>query len=404
MIDTGYFANIRCMDRIKRKVIDQIKTALARGKSVLLLGPRQVGKTTIVQEALHPDIALSFAKLETKHRYEKNPVQFEQDLNFQIDKSTSTPLVFVDEVQKIPEVMDGIQHLIDNNRAQFILSGSSARKLKHGPNINLLPGRVVTINMDPLSYAEIANTHITLDTLLRDGSLPGILLGPEEYRECDLTHYMLTYLEEEIRQEALVRNIGAFSRFLELAAIESGNTVNFTRIAEGVGISDTTIKEYYQVLEDCLVAFKIPPITKTTSRRSLLKSPKYLLFDLGIRRIAAEEGPQASIKTQAHWFEQWVGLEILRNIHIHQPLYTLHYWRDTGGTEIDYVINTKEHYIPVEVKWSDMPKEKDARHLVKFIDEYDNCELGYIICRTPTPYKISEKITALPWQAIDTLF
>lgn len=391
------------MNILKRRVLKQIKQTLAREKSVLLLGARQTGKTTLVNKFINPDISLSFAKLETKFRYEKNPVQLEKDLSYQIEQMDKTPLVFIDEVQKIPVIMDSIQYLIDNKKAQFILSGSSARKLKHGSQINLLPGRIITTYMDPLIFQELHETPIDLDTLLCDGSLPGIIHQADSDRENDLANYVMTYLEEEVRQEALVRNVSAFSQFLELAAIESGNITNFTRIAQDIGVSDQTIKEYYQILGDCLIAFRINPITETSSRRNLLKSPKYLMFDLGVRRLAAHEGRQASIKTKANWFEQFVGLELLRLCHIYQPLYKVHYWRDYSGVEIDYIINTGHNYIPIEVKWNEAPQAKDARHIKKYINEYENCHQAYIICRTPTPYQISENITALPWQELHTL-
>ena len=392
---------IRSMNLLNREIFPQISNILKRDKSVLLLGARQTGKTTLVSESLNPDITYSFAHLETKYRYLKDPVQFEKDLTYQLQQMGQCPLVFIDEIQKVPAVMDAVQYIIDKRQAQFILSGSSARKLKHGSAINLLPGRVISVSMDPLSVNELPKLlRQDLVTLLTDGSLPGVLLASTDIREQELATYVMTYIEEEIRQEALVRNVGAFSQFLELAAIESGNAINFTRIAQDIGVSDQTLKEYFQILEDCLIVFKIPAISETTSRRILLKAPKYLFFDLGVRRLAAGEGRRASVKTLAQWFEQFVGLELIRAIHIYQPTYKLQYWRDTNGIEVDYVLDTGDDYIPVEVKWSEAPREKDARHLTKFIADYENCTKGYIICRTPTPYQVSPNIVALPWQQI----
>jgi len=223
-------------------------------------------------------------------------------------------------------------------------------------------------------------------------------------RENDLLDYVTTYLEEEIRLEALVRNIGAFSRFLELAAIEAGNLINFTKISQDVGVSDHTIKEYFQILEDCLIAFKISPLTNSLSRRRLTKSPKYLFFDLGVRRLAANEGYSPSIKQKAAWFEQYIGIELMRFVHIYKLSYRLLYWRDSQGIEVDYVLDIGDECIAIEVKWSELPSEKDARHLLKFIDEHPNCKKAYIVCRTTKPYKLLGKIDIISWQNLHRLF
>lgn len=382
-----------------------IQKILMRGKSVLLLGPRQTGKTTLIQHQINPDLSYSFAQAAIRLRYEKNPVLLEAELNEQIKQFSKPPLIFLDEIQKLPGLMDVVQHIIDEKRAQFILSGSSAHKLKHGTQINLLPGRIVTLTLSGMRYAEINSLNPALEDLLLYGSLPGIITeNDNEARDLDLHSYVMSYLEEEIRAEALVRNVGNFSRFLEIAAGESGKQVNFSRISQDIGVSDTTVTNYYQILEDCLIIIRIDPIVKSSSKRRLIKSAKYIFFDLGIRRACSNEGTKLSPRTLGELFEQYVGIELYYLSQIAAPGIKLRYWRDVAGPEVDYVLDIQKKYIPIEVKWSDKPSHSDAKHLHKFLEEHPEAEKGYIVCRTPNRYDISDNITVIPWQEISQIF
>lgn len=388
------------MTYIPRLIETNIRQALDRAKSVLLLGARQTGKTTLIQHQIHPDISYSFARANVRQRYEQNPALLESEIEEQIKSFSKTPLIYIDEVQKIPRVMDIAQHLIDAKLAQFILTGSSARKLIRGKDLNLLPGRVVSLMLSSLLYDEIKDLKPTLQDILLYGTLPGIITESDKsIREIDLYSYVTTYLEEEIRAEAVVRNIGSFSRFLEIAASESGKQLNFTRLSQDIGVSDTTIANYYQILEDCLITIRIDPITNGHTKRRLIKSPKYLFFDLGIRRACANEGTQLPQKRLGDLFEHYVGNELYFQSQLISPHIKVKYWRDSAGPEIDYVLDIAGRCVPIEVKWSDHPASSDAKHLKKFIEEYSS-EQAYIICRTPQRYKIEDKITALPWQDI----
>lgn len=393
------------MGYIHRLIEKNVRQALERGKSVLLLGPRQTGKTTLINEQIHPDISYSFARASIRQRYEQNPALLESELEEQITAYAKPPVIFIDEVQKIPKIMDIAQYFIDKKAAQFILTGSSARKLKTGQGINLLPGRVTALTLAPLLYDEIIALHPKLEDILLYGTLPGIITEPDRtLREIDISSYVTTYLEEEIRSEALVRNLGQFSRFLEIAAAESGKQLNFTRISQDIGISDTTVANYYQILEDCLIAVRVDPITNSQTKRRLIKSPKYLFFDLGIRRACANEGVKLPKEILGNLFENYVGNELIYRSQLMTPPLKVKYWRDAAGPEIDYILDVSRHYIPIEVKWSDHPSMTDAKHLHKFIQEHEEAHCGYIICQTPQTYKISKEITAIPWQNIHTIF
>ena len=336
-----------------------------------------------------------------RQRYEKSPhlLKGEVESLAAVGKG-KRPLIILDEVQKIPVILDVVQDLIDREKANFILTGSSARKLRRGAKINLLPGRVVAFRIGPFSLREFPAKN--LNERLIYGSLPGILaLEDLTDRETDLEAYVTTYLEEEIRAEAVVRNLGDFARFLELAASESGGIINLRKLSQEIGVSHTTIGAYYQILEDCLIAERVEPLTQSKTRKKLTKSEKYLFFDLGVRRLAAREGEKLSRDTMGEIFEQFIGLELLRTIHTKGQGVKVRFWRDPDGPEVDWVIDSGGAYTPLEVKWTDNPKTNDIRHLEVFLSEYKTAKTGYLVCQVPRKAKLSDKITAIPWQSID---
>ena len=202
------------------RLVDSDKRVISSWQSVILLGPRQTGKTTLILSCLEPDISYNLMDVVIRQSFERDIGLFQQEILAEIStnpkfnkNSKDLPLVFIDEIQKLPILMDIIQILIDQKIAKFILTGSSARKLKHGANINLLPGRVTLHYLDPLMLQEHEFSK-DIQGLLEYGSLPGIWLDSiDEHRQIDLSSYVATYLEDEIRQEALVRNVGDFSRF-----------------------------------------------------------------------------------------------------------------------------------------------------------------------------------------------
>jgi len=384
---------------IKRLLEDKISYTIGRNKSVLLLGARQTGKTTLINRFKH-DLMISFLEPEIRQRYEKSPHLLKGEVESLVFAGGSRrPLVILDEVQKVPVILDVVQGLIDGGKANFILTGSSARKLRRGAHVNLIPGRVVSFRMDPFSLKELPAAD--LNDRLFYGSLPGIMSVPKHSdREPDLETYVVTYLEEEIRAEAAVRNLGDFARFLELAASESGGIVNLRKLSQEIGVSHTTIGAYYQILEDCLIAERIEPLTRSKTRKKLTKSEKYLFFDLGVRRLAAREGTRPPRETMGTLFEQFVGLELLRGAHIKGHGVKIRFWRDPDGPEVDWVVDEDGVYTPLEVKWTDNPASGDIRHLEVFLSEYRSAKSGFLICRVPRKTKLSDRITALPWQAI----
>ena len=395
----GSYITIYKMKKVRRILKKKITKILSRGKSVMLLGPRQTGKTTLINE-YKTDLSITFLIPKIRRQYEADPDKLIREVNSLKNSKGSLPLVVLDEVQKVPELMDCVQYLIDNSIAQFILTGSSARKLRKNKNVNLLPGRVIKLRLDPFSLEELSSPLDKIEDLLLFGSLPAIHLEADnDIREQDLDSYVGLYLEDEVRAEALVRDMGSFENFMCLAALESGNIVNFDRISQDIGVARTTISAYYQILEDCLIAERVEPYTKSVSRKRLFKSPKYMIFDLGLRRLAANEQPILTQKHLGNLFEQFIGLELIRWSRFQNFKVSVHFWRDFSGPEVDWVLSCGQHLLPIEVKWTETPSKRDAKHLELFLKEYSSAaKQAYVVCRVNHPQMLSDKIEAISWK------
>ena len=365
------------------------------------MGPRQTGKTTLLGR-LRSDLSLSFVQPALRQRYEKDPSLLQAEVEALRPRRGEPLCVLLDEIQKIPIILDVVQDLIDRHKALFVLTGSSARKLRRSPAANLLPGRVVSLRLDPLTLLELPNRP--LRERLSYGDLPGLVTVPSDRdRQQDLESYVTVYLEEEIRAEALVRNVGSFARFLELAAAESGQIVNFRKLSQEIGVAHTTIADYYQILEDCLVAERVEPFTRSRTRRKLTKTEKYLFFDLGVRRVAAHEGALLHPAVFGSLFEQMVGLDLIRLSRLSSKRPVVRFWRDPDGPEVDWVLEQEESLIPIEVKWTSAPSGRDTKHLQVFLQEYPEGRRGYIVCQTPRRLKLGPVIEAIPWQDVSEL-
>ncbi|MDZ4661216.1 MAG: ATP-binding protein [Pseudomonadota bacterium] len=378
---------------VKRSIEAEFHELLKNKKSILLLGPRQTGKTTLIK-SVKSDLYINLSLTTERRRFELNPDQIIQEVE---GLNLKRPIVVIDEIQKVPDILDPIQTLIDDRKAIFVLTGSSARKLRRQSEINLLPGRVIALHMDPFSEFEHSQK---LDDHLIYGSLPAVSLNSNlKIKNADLRSYVDIYLEEEVRAEAIVRNLPAFYRFLEVAALESGKIVSFNSISQTLGVAHTTIASYFQILVDCLVVERVDPISNSATRKKLTKSSKYLFFDLGVRRMAAGEGAQLGSPRLGELFENLIGLELLRSVRQKSSTH-LHFWRDPDGPEVDWVLNSSRKFIPIEVKFGDRLTESDTKHLVTFMKEY-NCPYGaFVVCSAPRVLKLNKDVVAVPWNQI----
>jgi predicted AAA+ superfamily ATPase len=377
-----------------RTIEAQIIKQLKKGKSLLLLGPRQVGKTTICKKQQF-DEEINLASLKEKHRYEKDPELLEKLVQSKY-KNNKKVKVYIDEIQKIPELFNSVQVLIDEKKAQFILTGSSARKIKTQMDVNFSPGRLINFKIDPLSFIE---NDDNLDAILTYGQLPAISKEKnKDQKELELRSYVENYIEEEIRKETRLRSIAPFARFIELAALQSGRIVNFSEISQELGPTVVTIQSYYQILEDTLFATRIPPYLKNASRKKLTKASKYLFFDMGVRRILADESTKLTPDRKGEMFEHWIGNEIIKWININQRTSKLFFWRDSDGPELDWLIEYDGNLLPIEVKLNQRPKNSSIKHLKTFMREYKKADTSLVICTTEIMYQLEKNITVIPFQ------
>ena len=387
---------------IERKLADALKNDV----SFFLLGPRQTGKTTTLTEIFRPLDHIAYNLMETKGRlkYERDPSLISQEVS-----ASGKKYVFIDEIQKVPAVLDDVQVLIDRDKKVFALTGSSARKLRR-KDVNLLPGRTLHFRMDPLVYPEYTDAlaimnETELKLVLKHGELPGVLTLVADSREKLarelLSAYVAAYLEEEVRAEALVRRLGPFAKFLTLAAESSGGLVSMRSMAQDIGVTHATISGHFQILEDSLVAERVESLLPAGERGKLRKAAKYVFFDTGVRNAAAEVLGPAEF-TSEYWgklFEQWVGLSILRLMRAEGTPGKLLYWRDYAGRKIDWVIDLGDRWIPVEVKWGENLRSADIRHLDYFIQAYrKKVQRGYLVFTGQRDRKVSDRILALSFR------
>lgn len=394
----------------------------------LMFGARQTGKSTLLNGLLPPDtLRIDLSNPEDRSRFLARPGEF-IELCRALPSNREGQYVFVDEAQSVPAIFDAVQHLYDSEKARwrFVLCGSSARKLRRA-GANLLPGRSFMHRLFPLILLEhpvplpkvpqaVSPLPIfwerktkskqsfpvwDMEERLAYGSLPGIVTIEEKDRRELLKAYSVIYLEEEIRREALIKDWGAFVRFLQFAAMESGRILNYANVAREAGVSQPTIKSYYQLLEDMFIGFRLPAYSRS-ARKNVLSTPKFFFFDLGVRHAAAGLAPSREVvkANPGPLFEQWVGIELWKRLQYLGDGY-LTYLRTRHGAEVDFIIERGKTLTPIEVKWTAQPDLQDARHLLAFLQEHpDRSARGYIICRCPRPLQIHEKVTALPWQGL----
>ncbi|MHC9543388.1 MAG: ATP-binding protein [Vulcanimicrobiota bacterium] len=392
---------------------DILSRHIRDGVSSLILGPRQVGKTTLVRNCLPENgVYYTMADPSTRQEMERDPSLIIRRLRARKDK----PVVFIDEAQKVTDIFDAAQVVIDEGFASFILTGSSARKLRRR-GANLLPGRIRLIRLDPLSWSElgyISKSQIqelsmgngknmpqyAFEKSLVFGTLPSVVtMNDDKARSDFLQSYTYLYLEEEIRAEALSRKIGAFSRFLEIAAGESGTSPNFHKLSNEAGVSAPSIKEFYSILEDTLIVERIEPYLKS-ARKRILSSPRFYFFDSGVRNALARMPlSEDLIHTQKGvLFEHFVLLEIIRRVRLLNKGYRVCYWRTAGGAEVDCVVDTGATAIPIEIKWTSRVTSSDYRGLTQFLKDYSEiAPVGYIVTQGGEPEVISDRIHLLPW-------
>jgi predicted AAA+ superfamily ATPase len=298
--------------------------------------------------------------------------------------------VIIDEVQKVPQLLDEIHWLIENKGLRFILCGSSARKLKRG-KANLLGGRAWRYEMHPLVSAEVAD--LDLLRALNRGMIP-VHYMQAEYRK-SLQAYVRDYLKEEVFDEGLTRNIPAFSRFFDAMGYSHGELTNYMNIARDCGVDAKTVKEYYQILSDTLLGTMIEPYKKRQDRNVIMRSGKFYLFDVGVagaithRQIPKEKGEQFGKA-----LEHFILMEILAHRAYRELDYDVNFWRTKSGLEVDFILGKGE--VAVEVKGTSRVDTTDLRPLKTFIQEYRPAR-AFVVCNERAS-RAHEDIRIVPWR------
>ncbi|MBI1883585.1 MAG: ATP-binding protein [Chlamydiae bacterium] len=353
--------------------------------SCFLWGPRQVGKSTLLKQ-LFPDrpcFNLLDPLLFTQFTHSPHALR-ERLLAIEIGKG---PMI-IDEVQKIPSLLDVIQLLMDNHGMQFILSGSSARKLRRGSG-NLLGGRALRYELHPLTFSEIPNFNLL--RALNHGLLPRHYLE-DDPREM-IYAYVADYLKEEIFAEALVRNQQIFSQFLEKAAFSNSQIVNYTNIASECRVKSVTVKEYFQILEDTLIGQYVPSFCLRPKRR-VIKAPKFYFFDVGLANFLSHQG-QILLGGEAFGraFEHFIFMELSAYAHYSRLHYPISYWRTSSDLEVDFVLGEAE--VVIEVKGTQNVLSRHLKGIKAFREEYP-FKKAIVVSLEEAPRHL-EGIDILPW-------
>lgn len=354
-------------------------------ESLFLWGARQTGKSTLLK-ALYPNaIWFDLLKSDIYRRYQTNPAQFREV----ILSNELNGIVIVDEIQKIPELLDEIHWLIVHHSIQFILSGSSPRKIIRAGS-NLLGGRALRYELYPLIQSEIPDFDLT--RALNNGLLPRHYLAENPRKLIDA--YIGNYLKDEIVAEAKIRNINAFTQFLEAAAFSNGEMVNYTNIAAECGVSHSTVKEYFQILVDTLIGRFVPSYQKKPKRRVIV-APKFYYFDIGIANNLLKRGKiEIGSESFGHAFEHFIYQELYAHSHYSDKQYSISYWRTTSQIEVDFILG--EHEVAVEVKGTDNVQSRHIKGLKSFSEEYKVKKL-IIVSNDPHERKIGD-IVVMPWK------
>lgn len=363
------------------KRVLNLKQLLSK-KSFFLFGPRSTGKTTLIKEELTNIKLYDLLKANTFKKLLKNPGVIEEEY------ITGT-IIVIDEIQKLPAILDEVHRLIEEKNIRFLLTGSSARKIKHG-GANLLAGRAWSASLFPLTSNEIDDFDLL--RYLNYGGLPQVYTS--DYPLEELESYVGTYLQEEIKAEAVTRNVQAFSKFLDIIALTNGNEINFESLASDCQVSPNTLKNYLQILDDTLLGFFLPAYIKTKKRKAISRS-KYYLFDIGVVNSLANRSQIKNISKEfGDTFEHFLILELRAYISYRRIKSKMAYWRSTTQFEVDLLIDDA---LAIEIKATKSVQDKHMKGLRMLMEE--KIFLKYIIISNDeTKRQTKDGITIYPWK------
>lgn len=348
--------------------------------NTFLFGARQTGKTTLLLQLFPNARFYDLLESNTFERLQRNPSLLRQDL----EMCESGTLVIIDEVQSLPILLNEVQWLIVRKGIRFILSGSSARKLRRG-GANMLGGRARQTNLYPLVSAEIPD--FDLIKAVNQGMIPRHYLAKADKYWSMVQAYVAVYLREEIKAEALVRNLSTFTRFLEAAALTNGEMVNYSNIAQDCGIDSKTVAAYFSILEETLIGYMVPAYSKVVKRK-VRQAPRFYYFDVSIPNyLLGRRALQPGSTDFGHAFEHLVIQEIVAYLGYHGKLEKLSYWHTYNDYEVDVVLGDAE--VGIEIKSTDEVQSRHLHGLKAFKEEYPKVRM-IVVSLDPNPRLFKE--------------
>lgn len=366
------------------------------GHSFFLFGPRGTGKSTLLQSLafLRDAPAIDLLNTEEEDRFLRRPMELER---WTKTLPSSVSWIVIDEVQKTPRLLDVVHRMIETTPLHFALTGSSPRKLKRGAS-NLLAGRALVHLLHPLTHRELG-PQFDLDSCLHWGSLPKVVqIEENDVKASFLRSYALTYLKEEIAAEQAVRRLDPFRNFIEVAAQSNGQILNFTRVAEDVGVDVKTAQSYFGVLEDTLLGFFLPAHHRSV-RKQQSTHPKFFFFDTGVKRALDRTLTQALLPQTYGFgaaFEHFVILEMKRLNDYFSKDFQFSYLRTKEGVEIDLIVDRPgSPPALIEIKSTENVTERDVKALSLFAPDFPKADL-YCFSRDVRPQKIG-RVWCFPW-------
>ena len=368
------------MRKIKQR---EIVVDLPPGKSAFLWGPRKTGKTYWLRQTFSDNLIIDLLKSDVFAEYASRPALLRERY------ADYKKIILIDEIQMVPGLLNEVHWLIEHKRLSFLMTSSSARKLRR-KHANLLGGRAWSYTMCPLIFLETEG--FDLERIMVSGLIPPHFLADEPIQ--DLRAYIGDYLKEEIASEALIQNIPAFAEFLRVAALTSGELLNYTNVARETGVSAKVVRGYFQILEDTLLGFRLAPWRKTRTRR-LIETEKFYLFDIGVVNYLARRHPSVNTPEFGKSFEQYLLHEIRAYKSYRNPELEIHYWRTSTGLEVDFLLGDLN--VAIEVKGAQRVHEGDMRGLIALMDEH-KVRRSLIVSLEKEPRKIHPSIMILPWQ------
>lgn len=366
-----------------------LQIVLPERQSAFLWGPRKVGKSTLLKSAFPDSLRFDLLQTDLMLDLAKRPALLRERLLAEEPSRLARPVI-LDEVQKVPALLDEVHWLIENRGLRFVLCGSSARKLRRG-HVNLLGGRAWRYELRPLVSHELGD--VDLLRALNRGLVPAHYLELEYKRS--LAAYVRDYLKEEVFDEGLTRNVAAFSRFFEAIGYSHGDLTNYANIARDCGVDSKTVKGYYQILVDTLLGTFVEPYKRRQERQVIGKAAKFYLFDVGVagaiagRHIREPRGEQFG-----RALEHFVLMEILAHKSYRELGYPVHFWRTKNGLEVDFVLGDAE--VAIEVKGTTRVDSADLRSLRAFAAD-NQPRKAIVVCNEPAP-RLHDGIEVLPWR------